>query len=205
MRHLALELRRLQALDWRALDVREASRWPFTLRVVCLALLGMACFGAAHRYLVMPKVDRLERAEARESELVRQYEQKASQAASLPELRTQLNELEERNEALLGQLPGSAEVSSLIDVINAAALDSRLNIDFIRLRDSIPGDFYIEQPFDIQVQGGYHQIANFLSEIAGLPHIVTLHDFILEPVDARGPLALSVLAKTYHYRTIEPK
>ena len=104
--------------------------------------------------------------------------------------------------ALLELLPTGAEVPSLIDNISETALENQLTIDFIRLREPIPREFYTEQPFDIQVQGDYHRIAAFLSGVASLPRIVTLHDFSLIPLEDEDTLQLSMLAKTYNHRSV---
>ena len=61
--------------------------------------------------------------------------------------------------------------------------------------------FYIELPIEIVVEGGYHDLATFVSGVSSLPRIVTLHDFEVEPVSDDEPsrLRMSVLAKTYRY------
>lgn len=198
--NLKVELRRLRELDWRELDVREAGSWPISLQAICHVLVLAAFFWVVHWYLAVPKAEELERVRAQEQQLLQQYEVKAYQAANLPAMREQMEALEARRSALLEMLPTGAEVPSLIDNISDAALENQLAIDFIRLRDPVPREFYTEQPFDIQVQGNYHRIAAFLSAIAGLPRIVTLHDFDLAPVEGQDTLRLSMLAKTYNYR-----
>jgi type IV pilus assembly protein PilO len=101
-------------------------------------------------------------------------------------------------------LPTGAEIPSLIDNISETAIDNQLSIDFIRLQGPVSREYYIEQPFDIQVQGDYHRVAAFLAGVAGLPRIVTQHDFTLSPEGGSGQrLRLSLLARTYSYRPSE--
>ncbi|SFH53343.1 type 4a pilus biogenesis protein PilO [Modicisalibacter xianhensis] len=200
---LSAELRRLRDLDWRELDLREAGSWPVSLQVISCLLVFAAVFWLVQWFLVAPQAESLERARAQERELLGQYEAKAYQAANLPMMREQMDELESRMAELLQMLPTGAEVPTLIDNISDTALDNQLAIDFIRLRSPVPQEFYTEQPFDIRVRGDYHRIAAFLSGVAGLPRIVTLHDFTLVPVDEAGTLQLSMLAKTYSHREEE--
>ncbi|BBI59728.1 hypothetical protein HSBAA_10340 [Vreelandella sulfidaeris] len=88
----------------------------------------------------------------------------------------------------------------MLDSISDAAVDNRLTIETIRLRPTLTQAHYIEQPLDIQVRGGYHQLARFSADIASLPRMVTQHDFTLESVEGRGDtLRLSLLARTYRY------
>lgn len=200
---LSAELRRLRDLDWRELDLREAGTWPVSLQVISCLLVFAAVFWLVQWFMVAPQAESLERARAQERELLGQYEAKAYQAANLPMMREQMDELESRMAELLQMLPTGAEVPTLIDNISDTALDNQLTIDFIRLRSPVPQEFYTEQPFDIRVRGDYHRIAAFLSGVAGLPRVVTLHDFTLTPVDEAGTLQLSMLAKTYSHREEE--
>ncbi|MCE8037944.1 type 4a pilus biogenesis protein PilO [Halomonas daqingensis] len=197
---LQAEFRRLRELDWRELDLKESGTWPLLLQwLCCLLVLGLT-FAATHWYLAGPKADELQRAEAEEARLLADYRNRAAQAAQLPEMLEQMARLETRMGELMAMLPSGAEIPSLIDSISESALDHHLSIDFIRLRSTVERDFYIERPFDIQVEGEYHHIAGFLAGVAALPRIVTLHDFVLAPVEGSDRLRLSMLARTYSYR-----
>ncbi|MBD3894579.1 type 4a pilus biogenesis protein PilO [Halomonas sp. ML-15] len=198
---LSGELRRLRELEWRELDIKESGSWPWSLQLICCLLALGLTFAGMHWYLAAPKAEELAAVQRQEESLVRDFQSKAVQAANLPAMRAQSEELEERLEALLEMLPTGAEVPSLIDNISETAIDNELSIDFIRLRAPEEREFYIEQPFDIQVQGDYHRIAAFLAGVAGLPRIVTQHDFTLEPVAGDSQLRLSMLARTYSYRS----
>lgn len=199
------ELRRLRELDWRELDIKEAGSWPWSLQLICCLLVLGLTFAGMHWYLAAPKAEALDRVRVEERQLLRDYQSKASQAANLPVMREQMADLEARMETLREMLPSGAEIPSLIDSISETAIDNQLIIDFIRLRSQVPQEHYIEQPFDIQVQGDYHRIASFLAGVAGLPRIVTQHDFTLAPVEGGSGqrLRLSMLARTYSYRPSE--
>ncbi|QJQ95074.1 MULTISPECIES: type 4a pilus biogenesis protein PilO [Halomonadaceae] len=194
------EWRRLRELDWRELDIKEAGGWPWSLQLACCLLAAGLAFAGMHWYLAAPKAGELAIAERQERELLSDYRSKAAQAANLPTMREQAEELDNRLQFLLKMLPTGAEIPSLIDNISETAIDNQLTIDVIRLRTPVEREFYIEQPFDIQVQGDYHRIAAFLAGVAGLPRIVTQHDFTLAPAGP-GQLRLSMLASTYSYHT----
>lgn len=203
--NLKAEWRRLRDVDWRELDLREAGNWPLSLQIITHLLVGMALFWLVYHFVAAPKLEHLAQARAEERTLLEQYQSKAYQAANLPAMRRQMDTLESRMATLLEMLPTGAEVPSLLDNISDTALANQLTIDFIRLKDPVAKAYYIEQPFDIQVEGDYHRIAAFLSGVAGLPRIVTLHDFTLTPVDDQGTLKLSMLAKTYNHRADPPQ
>ncbi|GAB2780202.1 type 4a pilus biogenesis protein PilO [Halomonas shantousis] len=201
--NLQAEWRALRELEWRELDLKEAGTWPVSLQTICALLTFLLMFWGAQWYLATPKHETLERLRNEQQQLISQFEIKAFQAANLPQMHTQMAELEARMGSLLEMLPTGAEVPALLDDISGAALEQHLTIDFIRLKAPVTQEFYVEQPFDIQVQGDYHRIAAFVSSVAGLPRIVTLHDFTLTPV-SDGKLRLSMLAKTYSYREDTP-
>ncbi|MGM0535138.1 MAG: type 4a pilus biogenesis protein PilO [Pseudomonadota bacterium] len=196
------EWRRLRVMDWGELDVKESGSWPFLLQLSCCVLVLGLTFAGMHWYLAAPKAEALEQARAEETRLLQGFRNKAAQAARLDVMREEMAALEERMDLLREMLPTGAEVPSLIDDISEAAISNRLAIDFIRLRSPVAREFYVEQPFDIRVQGSYHRIGEFLATVAGLPRIVTQHDLTLEPVEGAGgqQLQLSMLARTYRYR-----
>lgn len=198
------EVRRLRELDWGELDIKEAGVWPWSLQLLCcLLILGVTLFGM-HWYLASPAKEELDRVRGQEAQLIRDYRSKAAQAANLEAMREDMQNLEIRMEALREMLPTGAEVPSLLDNISEAAIDNRLDIDFIRLRDPLADEHYVERPFDIQVRGDYHRIATFLADVASLPRIVTLHDMTLVADDGGSQrLRLAMLARTYSYRQSE--
>ncbi|WP_372610538.1 type 4a pilus biogenesis protein PilO, partial [Halomonas sp.] len=198
------ELRRLRDLDWRELDIKEAGGWPWSLQVICCLLVLGLTFAGLHWYLAAPAKEELNQVRSQESGLIRDYRSKASQAANLPVMREEMKNLEARMAVIREMLPTGAEIPSLIDNISETAIDNQLSIDFIRLQGPVSREYYIEQPFDIQVQGDYHRVAAFLAGVAGLPRIVTQHDFTLSPEGGSGQrLRLSLLARTYSYRPSE--
>lgn len=112
-------------------------------------------------------------------------------------------ELEASFETLKSQLPKDTEVPGLLEDITHTGLGSGLEFETIALKDEIEKEFYAELPIDIQVSGDYHGFGAFVSGVAALPRIVTLHDFKIVPVKeeagSRGMLDMSITAKTYRY------
>lgn len=197
----AREWQRLRDVDWRDLDIKEAGGWPWLLKVLSCCLALLIALSVMGWLVVSEQREGLKAAQRQEVRLLSDYRSKASEAAFLPEMREQLASLEAQMTRLRTMLPTDAEIPSLLDSISDAAVDNRLAIEAIRLRPTQTQAHYVEQPLDIQVRGGYHQLARFSADIAALPRIVTQHDFSLEPVEQRGDtLRLSLLARTYSYR-----
>ncbi len=138
-----------------------------------------------------------------EISMIADYEKRAFQAVNLGSLKRQYADMQASFGALVRQLPSDTEVPALLEDISQFGVNSGLEFESIDLGDEKVVEFYAELPIKITVKGGYHSLASFVSGIAALPRIVTLHDFSIEPVvtnDASGGvLRMSILAKTYRY------
>src|SRR5690606_41914533 len=131
----------------------------------------------------------LESIQAKETQLKQQYESKAFQVANLPAYKLQMVEMEESFGALLKQLPTDTEVPGLLEDISATGTGTGLEIQSITLRPEVSREFYVELPLEVKVRGGYHELATFVSGVAGVPRIVTPHDFSISSGKGVGPLA----------------
>jgi type IV pilus assembly protein PilO len=198
---LAQEWRQLREVDWQALELREAGGWPLLLKLLSCVLVLMLALAAMYGLVVREHRAALGDARQQEEQLLTTFEQKSAEASYLPRVQQQLATLDAKMLELRAMLPTSAEIPSLLDSINDAAVENRLSIDTIRLNSTVVHGYYIEHPFDIQVRGGYHQIARFVADMAALSRVVTQHDFTLAPVEGvSDTLRLSMLARTYSYQ-----
>ncbi len=192
-------LEQLQNFDINDLDVNNIGAWPGPVKVILMVLAFALVVGAGYYFYLTDKQSVLDRAEAKEMELRADYEVKAEKAANLEEYRSQKQQMEATFGALLKQLPQDTEVPGLLDDITRSALDNELTIESIDLQQERQLEFYVELPIDIVVEGNYHKIGTFVSGVAALSRIVTLHDFTLEPQGSPLNLKLKILAKTYRY------
>lgn len=201
---LADSLKSLNEFDINDLDVNNAGIWPMPIKsIVTLIVFGLI-LGGAYWFFVKDQYAQLDRVEKREAELKTQYEQKAYKVANLQTFKNQMAEMEETFGALIKQLPSDTEVPGLLEDITNTALGNGLELQEITLQPEQTRDFYIELPINIRVRGTYHELASFVSSIAGLPRIVTLHDFTIQPTSGEGDmLDMQVLARTYRYRAGE--
>ncbi|WP_447553881.1 type 4a pilus biogenesis protein PilO [Vreelandella sp. EE22] len=194
------EWQRLKDVDVQALDLKEAGEWPIFFKAVCVALVFALAFGGLAWWQVSDKRAKLAEEQREEARLLSEYRVKASEVAMLPDVQNQLTTLGEQISRMRAMLPTSAEIPTLLDSISDAAVDNRLSIEVIRLRATVSNEHYIEHPLDIQVRGGYHQLARFAADISQLARIVTQHDLTITPVEAQGDmLRLSLVARTYSY------
>jgi len=188
----------------RSLDPRDPGRWPLAVRGFFVALVFAICAGVAW-YMLVWNEDRpvLQKAEADETDLRSQFENKQQRAANLDAYKSQLAEMERSFGAMLRQLPGKTEVPNLLVDISQSGLAAGLQEKLFQPGSEKSNGFYAELPIKIKLVGTYHQFGAFVSGIAALPRIVTLHDIQITPVTEKNGgydnLTMDVTAKTYRY------
>lgn len=194
---------RLNNLD--ADDLKRIGTAPKPIQYLVIGIVCALVIAAMGWFLVKPELDTLERVESKEQDLITQLESRQRRAANLQDYKDQLAEMEESFGTMLRQLPDETDMESLIIDLSQTSIAAGLEVEFFRPKDEIRQDFYAEYPIELRVSGRYHEFGNFVSGLAALPRIVTLHDIKIEPSDgsatgADSPeLTMSLEAKTYRY------
>ena len=197
---LADSLKSLREVNLSDLTLDNLGSWPMAVKVVVWVLVfGLVCF-LGWNYHLKGLREQLLAVRTAETQLREEYRLKAFQVANLDALKAQLAEMEEQFGALLSQLPKDTEVPGLLEGITEKGTDAGLAFDSIALEGERAAEFYVELPININVKGGYHDLGGFASGVAGLPRIVTLHDFAITPGGNSGELSMRIQAKTYRYK-----
>ena len=195
------QFKALSEFDLADLDMENIGSWPLVLKGIVLALLYVVMLAAGFYLHVDELKNHLQAAEQEEQALRQDFEKKAFEAANLEAYKAQLVEMEQRFGTLVAQLPSETEVPGLLEDITDKGELNGLSIKRIDLLDEQAQTFYIELPIAIEAVGSYHDLGAFISGMAGLPRIVTLHDFeITIDTEVAPMLEMSILAKTYRYR-----
>lgn len=198
--NLSETLESLKNFDINDLDFNNAGIWPMPVKAIFLALVFALVLGGGYWFFIKDLYVQVERVAETEQELKEEYKEKAHRVANLDRYKEQMVEMEETFGALVRQLPSDTEVPGLLEDITNTALGSGLNMQEFALQDEVEKDFYVELPINIRVRGTYHELASFVSSVAGLPRIVTLHDFTISQSDNSGDLNMQMVARTYRYR-----
>ncbi|MBV5273259.1 MAG: type 4a pilus biogenesis protein PilO [Lamprocystis purpurea] len=194
-------------MDLRALnelDLNNIGEWPSAIKALVI-LIGCIAIGGAVYYLdTQNQLLRLDQERAKELELRQTFETKQRKAANLDAYRQQLEEMKESFGAMLRQLPDKTEVAALLVDVSQTGLAAGLEFELFQPEGEQSKDFYAELPINIRVTGHYHEFGRFISGLAALPRIVTIHDVkISNPGGERGTadakLLLQAQVKTYRY------
>jgi type IV pilus assembly protein PilO len=188
--------------ELQSLDVNDVGRWPLPFRAAVIAIVFLVVLGlGVYWFIVKDKAPQLSRVQEEEQQLRVTFENKQRKAANYDAYKAQLAQIEQSFGTMLRQLPGKTEIPSLIVDISQTGLAAGLQEKLFVPQGEIPKDFYAEKPIKIRLTGGYHEIGNFVSGIAALPRIVTLHDINITQEDKNefDNLSIEVTAKTYRY------
>jgi type IV pilus assembly protein PilO len=189
-------------MDINELDFNNISEWPLVAKAV-LVLFGCAVIGFGwYHFVLSGQLEQLEQVEKKELELRQSLEQKQRKAASLEDYRQQLSEMETSFGELLRQLPDQTEVASLLVDVSQTGLAAGLEFELFQPAAEVNKDFYAELPIRVRVRGRYHAFATFISGLAALPRIVTVHNIEMGGAGEGGadaPMTLAAIVKTYRY------
>jgi type IV pilus assembly protein PilO len=191
----------LRKVELSELDINNIGSWPVAIKAIIASLLMVLLLGLGYNFYILDMQNQLEGKVAEEETLKQQYSAKAFKAANLEAYIQQMKEMETSFGAMLRQLPSDTEVPGLLEDITRTGLGAGLEFEEIKLLPEVTQQFYIELPIQITVTGNYHDLATFVSGVASLPRIVTLHDFDVKPATEgdTSKLRMSILAKTYRY------
>lgn len=188
----------------RDLDIDELLEWPLNAQLIVIILLMVAIQVIGYGMYLLPKQEVLEGLKQQESSLKSMVRIKANKVAALPQLQTQLDELTERYDFLLRQLPAQQELASLLASVNELGLENGLTFTRIDWGEKQPQAFLYRLPLNIELTGNYHNIGDFSQAIATLPRIINVDDVDWQRVSQEsGTLHFRVRAYTYQFKAEE--
>lgn len=185
----------LSEINW---DFNEAGTWPLPIKAATIAIICVAVFGAGIYYDTLDQLAALDAAEKKELELKQSFETKQRKSISLQDYKDQLAQIETELEDMIRQMPTKEEVASLLIDISQTGLASGLEFRLFKPSAPIRKDFYSELPINIEVIGKYEELGLFVSGLASLPRIVTVHDVDIIPEGKEGEMKMTATVKTYN-------
>lgn len=181
------------------LDFDDIGGWPILAKVLGIALICIVILGAGYWFDTKEQLATLESAEKQENKLKAQFKSSAKKAANIALYKQQMVDMGQSFGAMLKQLPSKTEVAELLVDISQTGLASGLEFELFKVEAEVRRDFYAELPISIRVTGDYHEFGDFISGVAALPRIVTLHNFSIAKKKESKQLVMNVTAKTYRY------
>ena len=191
--------------EMKRLDMNNIGTWPIAFKGIAIGMVCLTVLGIGIYFDSLGQLNVLRQAQSKEAELKKTFEEKQAKAAGLVAYKQQMEDMQKVFGEMLRQLPSKTEVAALLVDISQVGVASGLEFELFKPEPEILVEFYAELPIKIRVNGNFHQFGTFVSGVAALPRIVTLHDFVISQVkDAgkgkrRGNLTMEATAKTYRY------
>lgn len=193
--------------DLNNLDFSNIGIWPAPIKVALILLLCILLGVGWYYYDTEDQLIRLEKVEKEELTLRSDFEKKQARAVNLEAYKKQLEEMKQSFGAMLRQLPNKTEVADLLVDVSQTGLAAGLEFELFDPTGEVPKEFYAELPIVLKVNGDYHEFGEFISGLAALPRIVTIHNIKIYPTKQKGKgrarpggrLTLEAIAKTYRY------
>ncbi|GAC22591.1 MAG: pilus assembly protein PilP [Alteromonadaceae bacterium] len=198
---MQFDVKKLKELN--ELDFDQIAAWPFEVKTVVALFVAIIALIGGYYTLVKDKLPLLEKVQLQEVDLKASYQGKYNIAVNLPAYQEQLKRLEKDFSSMLKSLPTSNETPGLLDDITFVGTSAGLTFKLLNWQKEVPKEFYTELPIQIEVTGNYHAFGKFVSDIAALPRIVTVHDF--EVSQELSNLKLKLAAKTYRAELTESR
>ena len=191
--------------QFNTLDMNNYGSWPLSVKITCWLFLFFVVCAIGYFLAIKPKLEAIDQARTVEQNLLNEFKEKDSKLRNLQQYQIQLQQMEANFNQQLEQLPKETEIPSLVEDINVTGVSSGLKFKNIKLEPEVKQEFFVEQPISIDATGDYHSFGSFVSSIAALPRIVTLHDFTITgnpSQDKKSDVPVidySIKAKTYRY------
>lgn len=196
-------LEQLKNFDISDVDFEKIGVWPLPAKALVMVVVMVLVFSLTYYLQIRDLNVTLESAQAKEVSLRKTFEEKSFEAANLDAYRAQMVQMSTTFTSLLSRLPSKTEVPGLLEDLGARGRESGLAIKALELGDEKAAEYYIEVPIKIVVEGGYHDMGGFVSGVAGLPRIVTLHDYTITKQKDSSTLSMQISARTYRYKAQE--
>ncbi|MFA5924280.1 MAG: type 4a pilus biogenesis protein PilO [Methylococcaceae bacterium] len=185
----------LSEINW---DFNTAGTWPFPVKAAMMLFVCAVVVGGGVYFDTLDQLKSLESAEKKEQTLKREFELKQKKAVNFQDYQNQLTQIEASLDEMIRQMPTEEELASLLVDISQTGLASGLEFKLFKPQTPILKDFYSELPINIQVTGKYEELGLFVSGLASLPRIVTIHDVKIIPEDKNGAMLMSAMVKIYN-------
>lgn len=189
--------------DLKNIDLNNVPSWPLPVKIAGIAVICVLLLFGGYWFLIADELAEYEQVQMKEAGLKETYLNKKALAINLPAYKLQMDEMHQAFGTLLRQLPNKTEVPNLLVDITQAGLGRGLNFVLFKPDKEKPQDFYAELPINIKVTGGYHELGQFVSDVAALPRIVTVGNIDISTDAKTGALTMAAVARTFRY--LEPE
>lgn len=172
--------------------LQQAAKVPKSIRLAAVGGIVLALVGAYYMLAYAGTASEVDRLHAEAKELQRKLNKVRSVANNLSDFEQEVAQLERELDLALKQLPDRKQFEDLLQDISTAGKKVGVTIKSITRRPEVPHDFYAEVPFDLELEGNYHDIAMFFERVSRLARIVNIGSLSISAQNKRGSSGTSL-------------
>ncbi|MBB84368.1 MAG: pilus assembly protein PilO [Deltaproteobacteria bacterium] len=154
--------------------LEQLAKVPKAIRLTVVGVLLAGIVGGYWHASYQPAQARRAELVAESRALQRTLNNARSVANNLPAFEAEVAELERDLDLALRQLPNRKQFEDLLQDISTAGKKVGVAIKSIDRSKEVDRDFYAEVPFNLELEGTYHDLARFFEMVAALPRIVNV-------------------------------
>ncbi len=179
---------------------------PIAVRGLIVAAFAALLIGAYWFLILSPVQEELAKVEEDSNRIELEVAEKQRIVANLPKFEAEVERLDVELKKALSELPDEKEIPQLLEKIADKAKESGLDVRLFRPKTEQRKDFYAEVPVEIEVGGGFHQVATFFDEVSRLERIVNIDSFSLtDPKRAESGRMLKTSLVATSFRFLDEK
>jgi type IV pilus assembly protein PilO len=179
------------------LDIKEAHSWAILPKTILLLAIFTIPVVAGWYFHLEDKNMSLNAEKNTEENLKKSFQDKYSQVQSLESLKEKKRLVDAQVKALEGFLPDKTEMDKLLSDINQAGVARNLNFELFEPKDALIKEYYAQIPVNIKIKGLYHDVATFMSDVAGLSRIVNVQTMKISNIKNSEKVEVEGLLNTY--------
>ncbi len=182
-------------------QIERLSKVPKTIRLAVVTGFLVAISLAYWQLSFQPIQTERNELVAKAQELQRNLNNARAVASNIPAVEAEIDGMERDLELALKQLPNRKQFEDLLQDISTAGKKVGVAIKSIDRDKEVPRDFYAEVPFQLEIEGSYHDLARFFEMVASLPRIVNIGSLDIQvSKESQAETRLKVAGKARTYR-----
>jgi type IV pilus assembly protein PilO len=157
------------------------NKLPLAARLGGVVAIVLLITAGVYFGLIQSVEEQIDRLKGEQASLDHTLAEKKAIADNLNDYRREMDQLDQRLQDALTELPEEKEMDQLLSQLSDVAKKSGVEIGKITPGGETPESFYSRIPISVTVGGNYHEIAMFLQEISNLRRIVNVNNIHLVP------------------------
>lgn len=160
--------------------MEQLSKLPKIAQFVIALVIGIVILVAGYFFIIKGQIQTNKKLQKKSQDLQSQIQQGKEAVKNEESLKLQIEQIMKELEIVKTIIPAEPETGKLLRVFQNLARDLSLNFSTITPKQITTGELYNQQAYDIEIRGGYHQLAQFFDKLAHLRRVVNIEGLTIK-------------------------